>query len=125
MAFFFFRSNLFENFFWKELLLLLGLLLLFENDRLLTNLLQPAKPASPAFSFVPALILVELAWLLNFLPLNFLSLAGLWLVALYLVREFVFLWLRNLFNWRLFLPQLFLSLVLIGLIMLSSSWKII
>ena len=120
VSFVFFRSNIFENFLWKELLMFGGAFLILEGDRKIT------KPeANSLFSWVGALVFLELGWLLNFLPINFLSLAGIWLAAFYLTREFILLIYRNSFTWRLFLTQAFLVLILMALIVFSSSWQLI
>jgi len=127
VGFLFFRSNLFADFFWKEVLLLFGTFIILESDRRVILNLKKAEDNSNNFlwSVIPAVIFLELAWLFNFLPINFLSLAGIWLILLYLWREFVFLFFRRLFNWRQFLPQLALALIIVAMIMFTSGWKII
>lgn len=117
LIFSFFSSNPLENYFLKELFLFLGLIFLFEADRFLL-----APQASFLFTLIPALLLTELAWLLNFLPLNLLVLSGIWLIFCYLLREFFFLWFKNLFQWRFYLPQLVLTLFLLFILLTLNPW---
>lgn len=154
MAFIFFHADLSENFFLKEVFLFLGVMILLENDRKIfsifekspninnqqkenqeiaketevkmTEINSPTDFASKpiAFSIVASIVLVELAWILNLLPINFLSLAGIWLAGFFLSRETALLFHKKLFNWRIFLPELALMAILLVIIMTTATWKI-
>lgn len=121
MAFLFFRSNLFKNFFWKELVVFLLLLFFFEVYRQIFA----KKKYSIALSLIPAFVLLEFAWVLNFLPINFLSIMGVWLIIFVLTNEF---WLLNCdrqFKLKFFLPELIFGLILIAVILISGSWRML
>jgi len=118
LAFLFFRSNLFQNFFWKELIVFLALFLLFEVYR---HVFAKQKMSS-ALSLIPAFVLLEFSWILNFLPINFLSLVVIWIILFVLINEFWLLNCERQFNLKYFLPELLFGLILIAVILLSSSW---
>ena len=150
LAFIFFHANLFENFFLKEAFLFLGIIILMEGDRKIFSIFEkplmidderrgnqaneikiseinsPTDFASKpiVFSIVASMVLVELAWILNFLPINFVSLAGIWLVGFFLTREVALLFHKKLFSWRIFLPELALMAILLVIIMSTATWKI-
>ncbi len=150
LAFIFFHANLFENFFLKEAFLFLGIIILMEGDRKIFSIFEkplmidneqkinqaneikiseinsPTDFASKpvVFSILASMVLVELAWILNFLPINFMSLAGIWLVGFFLAREVALLFHKKLFSWRIFLPELALMAVLLAIIMSTATWKI-
>jgi len=154
MAFVFFHADFFEGFFWKEAILFIGVAVLMESDRKMfsifekqsifseaqeeekqidggleikvTEIHSPTDFASRpiAFSVVASVVLVELAWILSFLPINFLSLAGIWLAAFFIIREVSLLFYKKLFSWRIFLPELALVAVLLTIIMVTATWEI-
>lgn len=154
MAFIFFHADLSKSFFLKEALLFLGIMILLESDRKIfsifkkipvlnnyqrknqeiiketemkiTEINSPTDFASKpiVFSIVASIVLVELAWILNFLPINFVSLAGIWLVGFFLTRETALLFHKKLFSWRIFLPELALMAVLLVIIMSTATWRI-
>ncbi len=121
LAFLFFRSNLFQNFFWKELIVFLALFLLFEVYR---HVFAKQK-MSAALSLIPAFVLLEFSWILNFLPINFLSLVVIWIILFVLINEFWLLNCERQFNLKYFLPELLFGLILIAVILLSSSWRML
>ncbi|MCX8015753.1 MAG: hypothetical protein N2692_00345 [Patescibacteria group bacterium] len=122
MAYFFFRSNLFENFFFKQLLFFLALYLYLESYRYLFELQNQNRSL---IALVPAFVLLEFLWVLNFLPINFLSLAGVWLILFILANETMLLTIQNLFNFKHFLPEVIFSAILISLILTSSTWQML
>jgi hypothetical protein len=150
LAFIFFHADLSTNFFLKEALLFLGIVILMEGDRKIFSIFEkplmiddeqkvnqaneikiseinsPTDFASKpiAFSIVASMVLVELAWILNFLPINFVSLAGIWLVGFFLTRETALLFHKKLFSWRIFLPELALMAILLVIIMTTATWRI-
>lgn len=150
LAFIFFHADLSTNFFFKEALLFLGIIILMEGDKKIFSIFEkpsmiddrqkenqkieikiseinsPTDFASKpiAFSIVASMVLVELAWILNFLPINFVSLAGIWLVGFFLTREVALLFHKKLFSWRIFLPELALMAILLAIIMSTATWNI-
>jgi len=120
-AFLFFRSNLFQNFLLKEMIIFLSLFLFFEAYRQIFS----RDKNSVLMTLIPALILLEFAWVLNFLPINFLSIAVIWLILFILTNEWELLIYQDQFNLRHYLPEVIFAAVLITLILLSSSWKMI
>lgn len=122
MAYFFFRSNLFENFFFKQLLFFLALYLYLESYRYLFELQNQNRSL---IALVPAFVLLEFLWVLNFLPINFLSLAGVWLILFVLANEIMILIIQNLLNLKHFLPEVIFSAILIALILTSSTWQML
>ncbi len=122
VAYLFFRSNLFENFLIKQLAVFFALFLSFESYRYLFRFSNSNRSL---ISFIPAFVLLEFLWVLNFLPINFLSLAGVWLVLFVLANEIILLTIQNCLNLRHFLPEVAFSFVLIVLILVSSSWQML
>jgi len=120
-SFLFFRSNLFSGFFFKEIIFFLSLFLLFESYRQIFS----TKKTSILITFIPVLVLLEFAWILNFLPVNFLSLGAIWLILFVLINELWILNAENQFNFRYYLPEIVFALILVVLILISSSWRII
>jgi len=120
-SFLFFRSNLFSDFFLKQLLLFISLFFLFESYRqIFVN-----KKTNILITLVPVTILLEFAWILNFLPVNFLSIGAVWLIIFVLVNELWILNAENQFSLRYYLPEMIFALVLMVLILVSSSWRIV
>jgi len=154
IAFIFFHANFFEGFFWKEALLFMGVMVLMESDRKIFSIFEKSSISSEvqgeikqinegveiklteihsptdfasrpiAFSVVASVVMVELAWILSFLPINFLSLAGIWLASFFIVREVALLFHKKLFSWKIFLPELALVVILLVIIMTTATWKI-
>lgn len=122
MGYFFFRSNLFEDFFFKQFLFFLALYLYLESYRYLFELQNQNRSL---IALVPAFVLLEFLWVLNFLPINFLSLAGVWLILFILANEMMILTIQNLFNLKYFLPEVVFSAILIILILTSSTWQML
>lgn len=120
MAYFFFRSNLFENFFWKQLAFFIALYFYLESYRYLFQLKSKKHALT---TLILAFVLLEFLWVLNFLPINFLSLAGIWLILFILANEILLLVIQNLFNLKHFLPEVVFSAFLIILILVSTSWQ--
>ena len=134
-GFFFFRSNILQGFLGKELLLFVAIWMILETDRKIFGLLRAQsieEGSAGGASFYPAVfsiivsgVLVELAWILTFLPINFISLMVIWLAMFYLVREFLVLIGQNSFRWRVFWPHLAIVAVLASLLMISASWGLV
>jgi len=124
-GFIFFRSNVFENFVWKEIWLFLEVIFLLESDRQVQLSLNQAGLQKPSFLWgvIPAVVFLELAWFFLFLPITAISLTGAWLILFYLWLEASRLTWRERFSWREFAPQLFLALIMIVLVFLTGSWK--
>ena len=122
----FFYSNIHENFFWKELILFLGIFLIFWAEREILFVMNNMRYRKTAIlDFALPIILVEFAWVISFLPINFLSLAGIWLAGFYLCREFAVSYWENKFHWKTFLPKTILIVIFVIIIMASANWKII
>jgi hypothetical protein len=120
LSYLFFRSNLFEAFFFKELLMFFALFLFFESYRYIFKL----NGKAPAiFSIVPTFILLEFLWILNFLPVNFLTLAMIWLIFFVLTNEIWLLNAQKMLNLKHFLPEVVFSAVLVVVLLLTSSWR--
>ena len=147
MSFIFFHADFFHNFFLKEIIFFIGCFLLMEADRKASSIFKDSgekeeetekreikltetslpndffsRPA--AFSLIASVILVEMAWILNFLPINFLSLAGVWVSCFFLVRESIILFYKKLFSWKIFLLESGMIAFLIFIIMITATWKI-
>ncbi len=124
-GFIFFRSNVFENFVWKEVWLLLELILIAEGDRQIQLALNPVELKRPVFLWgvISAVVFLELAWFFLFLPITSVSLTGVWLILLYLWLEASRLVWQEKFLWREFAPQLFLALIMIVLVFLTGTWR--
>jgi len=120
LSYFFFRSNLFKDFFFKELLMFFALFFFFESYRFIFKL----NGKAPAiFSIVPTFILLEFLWILNFLPVNFLTLAMIWLILFVLINEVWLLNAQKMLNLKHFLPEVVFSAVLVLVLLLTSSWR--
>lgn len=134
MSFLFFRADVLQEFFGKEIFLFLCLLFLFEADRNVAPIFikndngeekNDTTGLRLAYVVIPSLILVEFFWLLNLWPINIVSLVGIWLGVFYLIREFVFLSFKKDFHWKTFWPQVVLTIVLVFLLMMSASWMVV
>jgi hypothetical protein len=102
-------------------LLFISLFFLFESYRqIFVN-----KKTNVLITLVPVTILLEFAWILNFLPVNFLSIGAVWLIIFVLVNELWILNAENQFSLRYYLPEMIFALVLMVLILVSSSWRIV
>jgi hypothetical protein len=147
MSFLFFHADFLQNFFLKEIIFFTGILFLLEGDRKMFSIFKNSKEnqevigekeiklteiTSPTdfiskpiiFSLIASIVLVELAWILNFLPINFISLAGIWLSFFFLSRESIILFHKKLFSWKIFLPELAMIGILIFVIMITATWGI-
>jgi len=147
MAFIFFHADFLEHFLIKEVVFFIGIMILLEGERKIFSIFKDLKKNqtiineseiklteifSPTdfiskpmvFSFMASVVLIELAWILNFLPINFLSLAGIWLSAFFLIRESIILFHKKLFSWKIFLPELGIISFLIFIIMITATWGI-